>query len=651
MATTTSWASWAGFTLAYLDQRRPKRKRARISGVVRRAAGGLPRGLGPALLAAADQAQVGVVATPRGSVQSHALVSPGAARLLGYEPAELERLSPGHYLSPELLAALGGDYSLVRDDLLRKKDGGELRASVAKEADPGSHFDVYVFREERAGALERARADFQRLLDAAPDGVAVIGQSGLLYANPVLLRWIGSPDVAALAKLRVTEVIHTHDVEKATQAISALLAEPGSRGVLRIRVRRAGGGLFDVECLGLGAEWDGQPACVVVARDLSQRRHDQSRLIVADRSASVGTMSAGVAHEINNPLAYLLLNLEYLLRELPEACADPARMAHLAERLAESRHGAERVGQILKELGSLSSRRRTRRHGVDLGEVLRRALRTVEREVSDRAELRVEDEGVPSVDADPNSLEQLFINILANAAQAFPTPRADHSVIVVRLSTGEDGSALVEVKDSGKGIAPEHLNRIFDPFFTTKPSGTGLGLPISHAIVRSFGGQISVDSELGKGTTFRVVLPPGTRPAAELARSSSVPVPAGRRARVLVVDDDAVVAETLRRVLAERYEVQVSTSAEQALAVLGADPGFDVVLCDLLMPDMSGMDLHEALAQTRPGLEERLVFMTGGAFTARARDFLRRVGNPRLEKPFEFEQLHAIVGERLAQNC
>lgn len=619
--------------------------------MVRSAAGGLQNGLGPALLAAVDQAQVGVVATPRGGAGRHAFVSAGAARLLGYELAELERMKLGDYLSGELLAALGNGHSIVRDALLRKKDGGELRACLAKEADPGSRFDVYVFREERAGALERARADFQRLLDAAPDGVAVIGQGGLLYANPVLLRWVGSPDVAALAKLRVTEVIHTHDIEKATQAIGALLAEPGSRGVLRIRVRRAGGGLFDVECLGLGAEWEGQPACVVVARDLSQRRHDQSRLIVADRSASVGTMSAGVAHEINNPLAYLLLNLEYLIRELPEAWTDPARVPHLAERLAESRHGAERVGHILKELGSLSSRRQTRRHGVDLAEVLRRALRTVEREVSARAELSVEDEGAPSVDADPHSLEQLFVNILANAAQAFPAPRSGQGVIRIRLSTSEDGSALVEVTDNGTGIAPEHLKRIFDPFFTTKPTGTGLGLPISHAIVRSFGGHISVQSELDRGTTFRVVLPPGAAPAAERERSSSVPVPAGRRARVLVVDDDAVVAETLRRVLAESYEVQVSTSAEQALAVLGADSGFDVVLCDLLMPEMSGMELHQTLADRQPGLEERLVFMTGGAFTARARDFLRRVGNPRLEKPFEFEQLHAIVGERLARNA
>lgn len=586
----------------------------------------------PALIAAMNAQSVGLVVTAIGDPDRPLYVNAAAAHLLGYDLAELERLSPRHYQ----LDTTGDD----RTARLRRKDGSLFSVRLARER-AGEQL-LIVFRE-----VADARADFRLLLDAAPDGLAVLGRSGLIYANPALLRWVGYADVATLAKARVAEVLHTDDVPKAARTLGSLLDSPGKRAVLRVRVRRSGGGLFEAECVAHGIEWHGERACLIVARDLSQRQHDQSRLIVADRSASVGTMSAGVAHEINNPLAYLLLNLEYLIREIPAADGDRARLSQLAERVQESRHGAERVGHILKELGSLSSRRRGRRSGVDLGEVVRRALHAVESDVAPRAAISVENAGVPQVDADPNSLEQLFVNILSNAGQAFAADAPNENRIVVRLSRGTDGGACVEVTDNGPGIAPELLNRIFDPFFTTKPTGTGLGLPISHAIARSFGGQITAHSELGQGTTFRIVLPAGSAPKAEAPRSSSLPAPAIRRARVLVVDDEELVAETVSRALAESYDVRVSTSARDALRVLAEDPGFDVVLCDLLMPDMSGMDLHRALAERQPGLEERLVFMTGGAFTQRARDFLARVENPRLEKPFELDQLHDIVGQRL----
>jgi len=584
-----------------------------------------------ALIAAADRAGVGLVA----SVEGGLYVSAGAAALLGWDGSDRARLA-------DLLPAEPGTHSVV----LKTKDGTELALRVTRDA------DVWVLRKARGdvlGAIERARAEFQRLLDAAPDGVAVVGERGLLYANPALLRWVGFSDVATFARARLVEVMHTHDVPKAVEAVRSLLDRSGSRGVLRVRVRRPSGGLFDAECIGLATEWEGQPACLIVGRDLSQRRLDQSRLIVADRSASVGTLSAGVAHEINNPLAYLLLNLEYLIRELPGLSESSGRRTHLLGRLNESKHGAERVGHILKELGSLSSRRKSQQTGVDVVEVMQRALRTLERELSERARVRLETQPTPDVDGDPNGLEQLFVNLLSNAAQAMPEPRAEQSEVVVRFTTAEDGNVLIEVADNGAGIAPEHLGRIFDPFFTTKPSGTGLGLPISHAIARSLGGSIAVKSELGRGTTFSVVLPRGSARRTERPPTSSSPPSDGRRARVLVVDDDAPVAETLSRALAESYDVSVATSAREALALLEHDSCFDVVLCDLMMPEMNGMDLHRELSERRPGLEQRLVFMTGGAFTPRAREFLARVENPRLEKPFEFESFHAIVGARLAQ--
>jgi signal transduction histidine kinase/CheY-like chemotaxis protein len=605
----------------------------------------------PKLFRAAAAAGVAVMVVLRGEPGAAVYVAEAVGRMLGYEPGELASTPLDALLPVAVRGALAGRRSEVRDARLRRKDGSELRVRIAKEAGEGE-LDVYALREAppldpAMDAVEGANAEFNRLLDAAPDGVIAVGARGLLYANPVLLRWFDEADTQSLGARRMEELIHTHDLRSAIETIQAVLAEPSIRRVARLRLRRARGGLFDAECVALGTRWAGEVACLVVVRDLSQRRLSQSRTIAADRRASVGTMSAGVAHEINNPLAYLLLNLEYLIRELSAVPEDGSKQAHFVERLAESRHGAERVGQILKELGSLSSRRRGVRQGVDLPMVVRRAIKAVDREVSQRARIRLDDRGAPFVDADPNSVEQLFVNLLSNAAHAFATPNLEKNVIRVRVMTADDGSALVEVSDNGTGIAPENLSRIFDPFFTTKATGTGLGLPISHAIATSFGGHIRVETELGVGSTFRVSLPPGIAAPARSKRPSSLPAPSARRARVLVVDDDPPVAETLGRVLSESYDVELRTSARQALELLTVDSEFDVILCDLLMPDMSGMDLHAELATREPGLERRLVFMTGGAFTARARDFLQKVKNAVLEKPFDFELLHAIVAERL----
>ena len=188
---------------------------------------------------------------------------------------------------------------------------------------------------------------------------------------------------------------------------------------------------------------------------------------------------------------------------------------------------------------------------------------------------------------------------------------------------------------------------MFDPFFTTKPTGigTGLGLPICHSIVKSLGGEIGVESTPGDGTVFRVTLPAQPQ-ATKLLTPTPVPAPVEpRRARVLVVDDELPLASMLQRVLEDEHEVHVTTTAHEALELLTSGEEFDLVLCDLLMPAMSGMDLYRELKRRCPGLQERLVFMTGGAFTPRAAEFLALVSNRRIEKPFDLSQVRRLVRE------
>jgi CheY-like chemotaxis protein len=241
------------------------------------------------------------------------------------------------------------------------------------------------------------------------------------------------------------------------------------------------------------------------------------------------------------------------------------------------------------------------------------------------------------------------INLLMNAAQAVPETRAEVNEIRVTVRDDGKGRAVLEVADNGEGIPPEVQSRIFDPFFTTKPVGvgTGLGLSICHGIVTSLGGQIRVHSEPGVGTTFRVVLPTtDLREDEPSAKSRALPPLSGApRAHVLVVDDELPIANTIRELLGLEHEVVIATGAREALAVIRSGANFDVIFCDLMMPGMSGVDLYEQVRVQSPGLERKIVFMTGGAFTTRAAEFLASVDNRRIEKPFSLGLLERIVHE------
>jgi CheY-like chemotaxis protein len=278
--------------------------------------------------------------------------------------------------------------------------------------------------------------------------------------------------------------------------------------------------------------------------------------------------------------------------------------------------------------------------------VLDDAAAMVDSQIRYRARLIRDYRPAPMVLGNQDRLVQVFVNLLLNAAQALPEAERDH---FIRLRTGEDeiGRVLIEVEDSGHGIATEDLGRVFDPFFTTKPigEGTGLGLWVCHSIITGHRGTITAESRLGEGTTFRVVLPPAP-PVVEAAPGEEDGAGLGAlRGRVLVIDDDERVARALA-ILFEGSELTVLTSGRQALDRLLRDEEFDWIFCDLMMPDLSGMDVYEEIRRTGRGLESRFVFMTGGAFTPRAREFVARVPNACVAKPFHPRQVIAALRQR-----
>jgi two-component system NtrC family sensor kinase len=258
---------------------------------------------------------------------------------------------------------------------------------------------------------------------------------------------------------------------------------------------------------------------------------------------------------------------------------------------------------------------------------------------------------VPLIEGSASALGQVFLNLLVNAAQAIPAGNAFGNVITV--GTSFDGTGVtVEIADTGVGIAPDVLPRVFDPFFTTKPTdeGTGLGLSICQRIVADHGGRLSIESELGRGTVCRLWFR-AARPDAVTRRKTPTPPPAvsraERRARVLVIDDELKIGEVIVAMLSTRHDVVAVQDAQRAFDLLDGGQTFDVVLCDLMMPNIGGPEVFEAFTRW-PGMLPALVFMTGGAFNDEAAAFLKRAGRPVLDKPFTASELEAVIDARVS---
>ncbi|HEU5057201.1 MAG TPA: response regulator [Kofleriaceae bacterium] len=379
-----------------------------------------------------------------------------------------------------------------------------------------------------------------------------------------------------------------------------------------------------------------------------ERKLEPARIAQAERLAALGTLAAGMAHEINNPLTYVLLNLNCALRELELLAGETDRdRVQQVEKLVQSAlEGAERIRGITSGIRAFSRAEDVRRVPLDVRSVLDSALRLIMHEIRHRARLTRVYGDVPLVLAGEGRLGQVFLNLLTNAVQAIPEENAGSHEIGLATSTDGHGNAVIEVSDTGCGIPPHLIGRIFEPFFTTKPigHGTGLGLSISHGIVRSLGGDIEVTSQVGSGSRFRVIIPPLRRPGAQevegVAAAGARPVP---RRQVLVVDDDRGVCDALRTALSTEHEVVAVQSSREAMALVDGGHSFDLILCDVHMPEVSGIALYQQILAASPDLAARVIFMTAGTFTQQGRDFLAAADRPLLEKPLDLSAVRALL--------
>src|SRR5262245_44354637 len=368
-------------------------------------------------------------------------------------------------------------------------------------------------------------------------------------------------------------------------------------------------------------------------------RRQQEALYQSERLASMGALLASVAHELNNPLAVVQMQLDLLAEELHDSS--------LQGQIAELQQVTERCIRIVQNFLTLARRNPPQRTPVQLNEVVEVAQQLVAHALHlDNVVVHQElADDLPCIGADASQLQQVVVNLLLNAQQALhDTPRARHVTLATHYDAAR-GRVILEVTDTGPGIPTALQTRIFEPFFTTKPVGvgTGLGLSICQGIVESHGGTIRVVSQPGYGAVFRIELPVETVLAPDLLEPEVALSPPTTPTTILIVDDEIGITRGLARILRrDGHRVDTAGNGRQALALLQAQE-YDLILCDLRMPELDGPGLYRALESDHPDVLPRFIFLTGDTLSPEAEAFLDHVGVPRLTKPFSAtEGRHAV---------
>lgn len=387
----------------------------------------------------------------------------------------------------------------------------------------------------------------------------------------------------------------------------------------------------------------------IVQRDISKRKEVETSLAQSDRLASMGMLAAGVAHEINNPLTYVLYNLETLANELPADLKAENSEDGCKELASEALQGAERIQRIVKDLRIFSRVDEERSLAIDVNSVMKGALNIAQNELRFRATVEEDYDEVPLITANDGKLSQVFLNLLVNAAHSIEEGNSSNNFVRIKTKCSNN-SVIVEVEDTGKGIDKEVLPHIFEPFYTTKELGvgSGLGLSISRNIIEKLGGRISVTSKPGLGTKFSIKLP--QRKNEKTVENNQKQVDKNRNcphAKVLIVDDEVAVANVLHRVLKKSYDVKVVYGGGEAIELIKSGERFDVILCDMMMPEVSGMDLYFWLEENALEQAKKIVFTTGGAFTPKAMEFLKNCKRNFLEKPVSPQKIRGLIQEML----
>jgi PAS domain S-box-containing protein len=539
------------------------------------------------------------------------------------------------------------------------------------------NLEVEDDRRRAEEALRASEEKYRFLAENVADVIWTMDFEGnLTYVSPSIEQLHGYRAEELLGR-PLTTLMPPESEIKTRKLVEESLADPQGVRNISLEARHKDGRLIPIEVrAGFVRDDQGRPCGIIgTTRDITEKRNLQASLAQSDRLASMGMLAAGVAHEINNPLAYVLYNLESLTDDLPKLLDamrqylisieehlgeaklseivgpatelfNPTMLTDVQERFKDALSGSWRIRDTVRGLGTFSRVEKDRLVPVNPMHIIEVAINMAFNEIKYRARL-VKDYGkTPTLMASEGRLSQVFLNLLINAAHAIDEGDVENNEIRIRTWT-QAKEICVEVRDTGKGIEPGHIQHIFEPFFTTKEVGvgSGLGLAISKDIIEGYGGRIEVQSKPDQGTSFVVRLPVGQEKyPAEVVAVGKRDVGPEVRGRILVIDDEPGIRASMKRTL-RNHEVIAADSGMQGQQILEKDQAFDLILCDMMMPKMSGVDLHEWLTETHPPLAKLVVFITGGAFTPRTRKYLSKIDNLLIEKPFDVTNFKKMVSK------
>ncbi len=478
--------------------------------------------------------------------------------------------------------------------------------------------------------LSSAKREWEKTVDAITQAICIIDAHGMVRrANRVFAELIQVPVTAIPGRpwLGLLPPAWSDPVARALAEPTATLVEirAGERTLSFTAIPMAEPG-----------------SAVLVFEDQTERRRLQEQLIQSEKMSAIGQLIAGVAHDLNNPLASVVGFSDFLaeLGDIPPQFAEPLQVI---------RQEAERAATIVKNLLSFARSQEGERKRQPIGSILESTLALLRNQLmANKVEATLEVEpGLPDVEVNGNQIKQVFVNLINNANQAIAAD-APSGRIWVAAKPQRDGVA-VSITDSGPGMTEEIAAHVFEPFFTTKGEGegTGLGLSICQGIVKEHGGRITLDTKPGVGATFTVELPAGAR--TPLVEAAPPPVPEGKQLHILVVDDEPHILYYMRATL-ESWGHSVEVASDGAYALERAIAGdFDVIICDLRMPHLSGRDMYQKLARQDPRAAERIIFATGDTVRGDTLQFLETLGRPYLHKPFTLSELRAALGHAANQ--